>query len=1137
MKTNMKKFLIPLIILLCAVAQGAWAQTPVSTDSELRSAITNDANISVTADIDLSNSTLSIPSNTTVTINLNGHTLDRKLTKRGEGGGQVITVREGATLNLSNGTLKGGWGGNAGGIANESGTVTLNNVTITGCTGDDSGGGICNLGGTLAMTGGALTGNTCNDHGDPTGGAGIFNASGATATLTGVTVTGNRVVTKGGGGICNYGTLTLDGCSITGNTCGLNGGGIYNFSTATLNMKGAMTITGNTTASGLAHNVFLKSGAVITVTGSLEGSNVGITMESRGVFTSGYDANNSGVAPSTYFKADRSNVMAINLDAGEAKLGSSLPDGAVYYIERKSTGWKMTNTTKILTTQIDKNATPTSEDQYKLLKSTNDDIYLGTNNASLHEYYVVQGVVTTNKLIVRGPNVHIILCDNARLESNEISVIVGHTVYIHAQSYESSVGKLNMGASDNHCYGIGGRDKLHDAIDVVETGGNIEIHGGDIVIKYVSERYAAIGGNYDDKACNVTIYGGNIHAEGGYHAAGIGGGHSNEHFGDINIYGGTIEAIGGDGSAAYDAYGGAGIGGGSNNKYGVVTIWGGNITARGKNESAGIGSSQFIIGGYQGEINIYGGIVRAYGDDYGAGIGGGDSQDGGIINIHGGEVYAYGGTDAAGVGGGEGGNAGTIRITDGYVYAQGGRDYGAGIGGGEDGNGGNITITGGTVIAKAGLNETGCRAIGPGAGSDDYGSLYIGEVMMVTSERLATTGERRNMCWYRTQVRVEYCDDREVTYTVSGNGLSDTHTKHCKYCDGKFAAKVHSFDEHGICTVCGITETTTVYTVNLYMTADIDHYGEPTTYKFLAGAKFNLPSAPDKNLPDDKAFVGWVEGNPPSQDDEIGSGENEDLLSAGTDYIVQHDVNLIARYNEITITLHNEKHNGETLARYNGKKAEEVNLEQHVFYRDGRWNTLCLPFDLDANELKNYYDGSMMVIKTLESSSYDSSTGTLTLNFSDDLTSIEAGKPYIIKWKTNAVNFHTLTYRDVLINTKLNPVKTTAAEGTTVTFAGAYSPMFIRQENKNLLYLGDNNTLYYPNGEMIIGSCRAHFRLEGIKASDISETKMFFDVDSEDGINNVNVNGNGNNIFNLAGQRLSKPQKGINIINGKKVLY
>lgn len=101
-----------LAALLCATT--AWAQTNVSNDTELRNAIQDGANIVVTADIELSNSTLVIAESTTVTIDLGGHTLDRKLTQRGEGGGQVVTVRSGATLNLSNGTLTGGWGGDGG---------------------------------------------------------------------------------------------------------------------------------------------------------------------------------------------------------------------------------------------------------------------------------------------------------------------------------------------------------------------------------------------------------------------------------------------------------------------------------------------------------------------------------------------------------------------------------------------------------------------------------------------------------------------------------------------------------------------------------------------------------------------------------------------------------------------------------------------------------------------------------------------------------------------------------------------------------------------------------------------------------------------------------------------------------------
>ena len=95
------------------------------------------------------------------------------------------------------------------------------------------------------------------------------------------------------------------------------------------------------------------------------------------------------------------------------------------------------------------------------------------------------------------------------------------------------------------------------------------------------------------------------------------------------------------------------------------------------------------------------------------------------------------------------------------------------------------------------------RAIGPGEGSDVYGSLTIGDVMMVSSERLANKDERRNMCWYRTQARIEPCTHQGHTYTWSGTTKNDTHTEVCQYCTTPFEAEQHTF-EGGICTVCGV---------------------------------------------------------------------------------------------------------------------------------------------------------------------------------------------------------------------------------------------------------------------------------------------------------------------------------------------
>ena len=69
-----------------------------------------------------------------------------------------------------------------------------------------------------------------------------------------------------------------------------------------------------------------------------------------------------------------------------------------------------------------------------------------------------------------------------------------------------------------------------------------------------------------------------------------------------------------------------------------------------------------------------------------------------------------------------------------------------------------------------------------------------------------------------------------------------------------------------------------------------------------------------------------------------------------------------------------------------------VRLGGRTLYTDGDWNTLTVPFavsDFTGTPLEG------ATVKTLNSSAF--SNGTLTLNFKD-ATSIEAGKPYIVKW-------------------------------------------------------------------------------------------------------------------------------------------
>ena len=74
-------------------------------------------------------------------------------------------------------------------------------------------------------------------------------------------------------------------------------------------------------------------------------------------------------------------------------------------------------------------------------------------------------------------------------------------------------------------------------------------------------------------------------------------------------------------------------------------------------------------------------------------------------------------------------------------------------------------------------------------------------------------------------------------------------------------------------------------------------------------------------------------------------------------------------------------------------------------------------------------------VKTLESSSFDTVSGTLTLNFSGDRNSIVAGHPYIVKWDSGD-NLQDPWFTDKLLfdSTALRTVETDY-----VTFAGSFN--------------------------------------------------------------------------------------------------
>lgn len=167
-------------------------------------------------------STIYVPNNVRITLNLNGHTIDRGLVEW-EYDGEVMYIDQNADVVINDGTITGGWSCNgAGGIhINDDANVVLNNVDVVGnCVEDDDGAGIAVYdGATLTMNGGSVSNNTSYGEYLAVYGGGVY-VEDSSASFTGVTFENNQGLgypTHGAALYVDDSTLVLDSCHIIGN--------------------------------------------------------------------------------------------------------------------------------------------------------------------------------------------------------------------------------------------------------------------------------------------------------------------------------------------------------------------------------------------------------------------------------------------------------------------------------------------------------------------------------------------------------------------------------------------------------------------------------------------------------------------------------------------------------------------------------------------------------------------------------------------------------------------------------------------------------------------------------------------------------------------------------------------------------
>ena len=261
------------------------------------------------------------------------------------------------------------------------------------------------------------------------------------------------------------------------------------------------------------------------------------------------------------------------------------------------------------------------------------------------------------------------------------------------------------------------------------------------------------------------------------------------------------------------------------------------------------------------------------------------------------------------------------------------------------------------------------------------------------------------------------------------------------------------------------------------------------------------------------------------------------------------------KYYVTNLSLYDNASNATLLRDTDGKQLN-VTLSGRTLFKDGNWNTLCLPFDLSMDQFNNQLNGGKLMELDIEGTydtdkktGFDPTTGILRLYFKE-ASEIKAGTPYIIKWpKPSGYDDHESDHdltNHVFQNVKIDNSdaaltrQTVVSEDGKVRFIGTYSPVAIYSADHDNLFLGTGNKLHYPQTDgYTINACRAYFHVDLSNTSGVRAFSLHFDDDGTTGIvDNKRETITNNRWYTLDGRRLnSKPTtKGLYIYNGNKMV-
>ena len=222
------------------------------------------------------------------------------------------------------------------------------------------------------------------------------------------------------------------------------------------------------------------------------------------------------------------------------------------------------------------------------------------------------------------------------------------------------------------------------------------------------------------------------------------------------------------------------------------------------------------------------------------------------------------------------------------------------------------------------------------------------------------------------------------------------------------------------------------------------------------------------------------------------------------------------------LELQEENVNTAVLADWHGYEAD-ITLQRTL--QVGGYNTFAVPFNIDAIP-------SGWTVKELNNASF--ANGTLTLTFANAL-SIKAGKPYLVKVAANA-DLSAEAFAGVTVSKDAQPYTSTDVD-----FIPTLGKTTIEgSDTKAVLFLAANNKLLNPSAlPANMKGFRAYFQLKG-EATQAARFTLDFGNGETTSISEKEIVKSDEfataPTYDLQGRKVNATQKGVYIVNGKKVI-